>query len=146
MSDSVRPHRWQPTRLPRPWDSPGKNTGVGCHCLLHTKTYRNSNQNYNEGITSLRSEWPLAKSLQTINAGEGVGKREPSAWRNRVEVPQTSEKTMKSLHCLTPCRKTYTKSIRDLNGGMDTIKLLRKIYRTCLDINRSQFFLDSFLE
>ena len=34
MSDSVRPHRQQPTRLPRPWDSPGKNTGVGCHCLL----------------------------------------------------------------------------------------------------------------
>ena len=34
MSDSVRPHRWQPTRLPRPWDFPGKNTGVGCHCLL----------------------------------------------------------------------------------------------------------------
>ena len=34
MSDSVRPHRWQPTRLPHPWDSPGKNTGVGCHCLL----------------------------------------------------------------------------------------------------------------
>ena len=28
------PHRQQPTRLPRPWDSPGKNTGVGCHCLL----------------------------------------------------------------------------------------------------------------
>ena len=34
MSDSVQPHRRQPTRLPRPWDSPGKNTGVGCHCLL----------------------------------------------------------------------------------------------------------------
>ena len=34
MSDSVRPHRWQPNRLPRPWDSPGKNTGVGCHFLL----------------------------------------------------------------------------------------------------------------
>ena len=31
---TVRPHRWQPTRLPRPWDSPGKNTGVGCHFLL----------------------------------------------------------------------------------------------------------------
>ena len=27
-------HRQQPTRLPRPWDSPGKNTGVGCHFLL----------------------------------------------------------------------------------------------------------------
>ena len=34
MSDSVRPHRQQPTRLCRPWDSPGKNTGVGCHFLL----------------------------------------------------------------------------------------------------------------
>ena len=34
MSDSVQPHRRQSTRLPHPWDSPGKNTGVGCHCLL----------------------------------------------------------------------------------------------------------------
>ena len=34
MSNSVQPQRWQPTRLPRPWDSPGKNTGVGCHFLL----------------------------------------------------------------------------------------------------------------
>ena len=33
MSDSVRPQRRQPTRLRRPWDSPGKNTGVGCHFL-----------------------------------------------------------------------------------------------------------------
>ena len=34
VPDSVRPHRRQPMRLPRPWDSPGKNTGVGCHFLL----------------------------------------------------------------------------------------------------------------
>ena len=34
MSDSVRPHGQQPTRLPHPWDSPGKNTGVGYHFLL----------------------------------------------------------------------------------------------------------------
>ena len=34
MSNSVWPHRWQPTRLSHPWDSPGKNTGVGCHFLL----------------------------------------------------------------------------------------------------------------
>ena len=33
---NVRPHRRQPTRLPRPWDSPGKNTGVGCHFLLQS--------------------------------------------------------------------------------------------------------------
>ena len=34
LSDSVWPHRQQPTRLPLPWDSPGKNTGVGCQFLL----------------------------------------------------------------------------------------------------------------
>ena len=34
MSDSVQPQRRQPTRLPCPWDSPGKNIGVGCHFLL----------------------------------------------------------------------------------------------------------------
>ena len=34
ISNSVRPHRWEPTRLPHPWDSQGKNTGVGCHFLL----------------------------------------------------------------------------------------------------------------
>ena len=33
----MRPHRRQPTRLPRPWDSPGKNTGVGCHFLLQCR-------------------------------------------------------------------------------------------------------------
>ena len=34
VSDSVQSHRRQPTRLLHPWDSPDKNTGVGCHCLL----------------------------------------------------------------------------------------------------------------
>ena len=34
MSDSVRPHKQKPTRLPCLWDSPSKNTGVGCHFLL----------------------------------------------------------------------------------------------------------------
>ena len=34
VSDSVRPHGLQPTRLLRPWDSPGKNIGVGCHFLI----------------------------------------------------------------------------------------------------------------
>ena len=43
MSDSVWPHIQWPTRLPHPWDSPGKNTGVGCHFLLqHMKVKRES--------------------------------------------------------------------------------------------------------
>ena len=44
MSDSVRPHRRQPTRLPRPWDSPGKNTGVGCHFLLQCRKVKSGSE------------------------------------------------------------------------------------------------------
>ena len=44
MSDSVRPHRRQPTRLPRPWDSPGKNTGLGCHLLLQCMKVNSESQ------------------------------------------------------------------------------------------------------
>ena len=44
MSDSVRPHRWQPTRLPRLWESPGKNTGVGCHFLLQCNKVKSESE------------------------------------------------------------------------------------------------------
>jgi len=44
MSDSVRPHRRQPTRLPCPWDCPGKNTGVGCHFLLQCMKVKRENE------------------------------------------------------------------------------------------------------
>ena len=44
MSDSVRPQRWQPTRLSCPWDSPGKNTGVGCHFLLQCMTVKSESE------------------------------------------------------------------------------------------------------
>ena len=44
MSDSVQPHRRQPTRLPCPWHSPGKNTGVGCHFLLQCMKVKNESE------------------------------------------------------------------------------------------------------
>ena len=44
MSDSVRPHRQKSTRLPRPWDSPGKNTGVGCHFLLQCRKVKSERE------------------------------------------------------------------------------------------------------
>ena len=60
MSDPVWPHRRQPTRLPHSWDSPGKNTGVGCHFLLQcmkveseseaTQSCRFSRQEYWSGV------------------------------------------------------------------------------------------------
>ena len=53
MSDSVRPHRRQPIRLPHPWESPGKNTGVGCHFLLQ--------------CMKVKSESEVAQSCPTLS-------------------------------------------------------------------------------
>ena len=53
VSNSVRPHRRPPTRLPRPWDSPGKNTGVGCHVLLQ--------------CMKVKSESEVAQSCPTLS-------------------------------------------------------------------------------
>ena len=61
MSDSVRPHRRQPTRLPRPWDSPGKNTGVGCHFLLQCMKVK-SDSEVAQSCPALRD--PMDCSLQ----------------------------------------------------------------------------------
>ena len=44
VSNSVRPDRQQPTRLPHPWGSPGKNTGVGCHFLLQCMKGKSENE------------------------------------------------------------------------------------------------------
>ena len=52
LSDFVRPQRWQPTRLPSPWDSPGKNLGVGCHFLLQ--------------CMKVKSESEVAQSCSTL--------------------------------------------------------------------------------
>jgi len=52
VSDSVQPHRRKPTRLPRPWDSPGKNTRVGCHFLLQ--------------CMKVKSESEIAQSCPTL--------------------------------------------------------------------------------
>ena len=59
MSDSVRPHRWQPTRLPRPWDSPGKNTGVGCHFLLQFMKVKSESE-VTQSCLTLATPWTAA--------------------------------------------------------------------------------------
>ena len=53
MSHSVRPHRRQTTRLPHPWDFPGKNTGVGCHFFLQ--------------CMKVKSESEVAQSCPTLS-------------------------------------------------------------------------------
>ena len=59
MSDSVRPHRRQPTRLPRPWDSPGKNTGVGCHFLLQCMKMKSESKSLSR-VRLFATQWIAA--------------------------------------------------------------------------------------
>ena len=59
MSDSVRPHRWQPTRLCHPWDSPGKNTGVGCHFLLQCMKVKSESE-VAQSCPTLATPWTAA--------------------------------------------------------------------------------------
>ena len=58
MTDSVRPLRQQPTRLHCPWDSPGKNTGVGCHFLLQCMGTEGQLYVNNQGRDYLSSTGP----------------------------------------------------------------------------------------
>ena len=60
---TVRPHRQQPTRLRHPWDSPGKNTGVGCHCLLRVASHTYT-CNKSRGIIYLHMHRHTHKGLQ----------------------------------------------------------------------------------
>ena len=59
----MRSHRRQPTRLPRPWDSPGKNTGVGCHFLLQCiKVKSESEVTWSCPTLSVPMDWSLPGS------------------------------------------------------------------------------------
>ena len=59
MSNSVQPHRRQPSRLLRPWDSPGKNTGVGCHFLLQCMKMKSESE-VTQSCLTLATPWTAA--------------------------------------------------------------------------------------
>ena len=100
MSDSVRPHRRQPTRLPRPWDSPGKNAGVGCHFLLQ--------------CMKVKSESEGAQSCPTLSDpidGSPPGSPVHGIFQARVlEWGAIGEKQIKTMkYHFTPIRNSYYK-------------------------------------
>ena len=79
MSDSLRSHGLQPTRLLCPWDSPGKSTGVGCHCLLLNVGQQRKKWNYQaiEKDTDVGKDWrPKEK---------GAAEDEMVGWHHRLD-------------------------------------------------------------
>ena len=72
MSDFVQPHRWQPTGLPRPWDSPGKNTGVGCHFLPQCMKVKSKSEVAQSCLT-LSDPMDCSLPGSSIHGSTGVG-------------------------------------------------------------------------
>ena len=99
MSDSVRPHRWKPTRLRHPWDPPGKNTGVSCHFLLQ--------------CMKVKSEREVAQSCPTLSdpmdcslpgsSVRGIFKARVLEWGAiavSVEILRYTQKNLEKFNCL----------------------------------------------
>ena len=80
MSDSVPPQRRQPTRLPRPWDSPGKNTGVGCHFLLQCRKVKSESE-VTQSVRPSATPWTAA-----YQAAPSMGFSRQEYW-SRVPLP-----------------------------------------------------------
>ena len=72
-NDSVQPHRRQPTRLCSPWDSPGKNIGVGCHFLLQCMKVKSQSE-------VIQSCWTLRDPMDCSLPGSSV----PGIFQARV--------------------------------------------------------------
>ena len=100
MSDSVRPHRRQPTRPRRPWDSPGKNTGVGCHFLLQ--------------CMKVKSESEVAQSCLTLSDPMDCSLPGSSVHGRRSifisSVHFLGKSTGVGCHCLLQCMKVKSES------------------------------------
>ena len=97
----MRPHRLQPTRLPRPWDSPGKNTGVGCHFLLQCMKVKRERE-VAQSCPTLATPWTAAHQ-----APPSMGFSRQKYWSG-VPLP-------------SPTDYTYQQNIRNL------FKIRRKV-------------------
>ena len=96
MSYSVRPHRRQPTRLPHPWNSLGKNTGVGCHFLLQCMKVKSES----EVAQSCPTQWP--HGLQPTKAPPFMGFSRQEYWSG-VPLPYSLDPIIHShiyIFCL----------------------------------------------
>ena len=103
MSDSVRTQRWQATRLPHPWDFPGKNTGVGCHFLLQCMKVKVKSLSR---VRLLAISWaaayqaPLSMGFSRQESWSGVPSPSPKNENSQVKSHHlTRKKQTNKLYC-----------------------------------------------
>ena len=123
MSDSVRPHKRQPTRLPYPWDSPGKNTGVGCHFLFQCMKVKSESE-IAQTRTTLATPWtaayqaPVSMGFSRQKYWSGVPLPSPSFVTRELQIKHkrdTPAYLFKWLSCGE--KKTKTKNLAGSNHG-----------------------------
>ena len=114
VSDSMRPHRWQPTRLPRPWDSLGKNIGVGCHFLLQCMKVKVKVKSLSH-VRLLTTPWtvahqaPPSMGFSMQEYWSGVLLPPPLMWQARPVLSITTQyERLETLQWI--CREVKTKS------------------------------------
>ena len=120
MSDSVQPHRRQPTRLCFSWDSPGKNTGVGCHFLLQCMKVKSESEVAQLGLT-LRD--PMDCSLYQAPLSTGFSRLE--YWSG---LPLPAPIFMLIPHYFNYCSFVITFEIRNC----ETFNLA--LFQDCFDL------------
>ena len=97
MYDSVRPQRQQPTRLPHPWDSPGKNTGVGCHFLLQCVKVKSLSP-----VRLFKNPWTV-----TYQAPPSTGFSKQEYWSGLpLPYPTLSTRPSQTTHEMVPTLST----------------------------------------
>ena len=96
---TVRPHRRQPTRLPHPWDFPGKNTGVGCHFLLQCMKVKIESESLSR-IRLLATPWTAA-----YQAPPSMGFSRQEYWSGE---PLPSPLTSPDSHYYYYLKKSYS--------------------------------------
>ena len=102
------PHRRQPTRLPHPWDSPGKNTGVGCHCLLRVPLHRDTKSfSFLSLLCEDTRRWP--SSNQKVASHQTLNLQPSTSWK--TQSPDLSEINICCLSLLEKAMATHSSTL-----------------------------------
>ena len=113
MSDSVRP-----TRLPRPWDSPGKNTGVGCHFLLQYMKVKSESEVVQSSLTP---NDPMDRSLPGSSI-HGIGQARVLEW-GAMAFSGLSEKNLYKTYILITPSNLFSMFLKSITHNIKSQRI-----------------------
>ena len=124
----MRPHRRQPTRLPHPWDSPGKNTGVGCHFLLQCIKVKSERESLSR-VRLFATPWTAAHQ-----APLSMGFSRQECWSGvPLPSPTYSEYPLKNVSLKSTCTAFLSLPHQSVNPTLLTTGVKTKsVSRHCL--------------